>query len=83
MSKFLNVPVIGIDVSADFSFVAILAPNGAVYRKSFKINHDAEGFDYFIKETKKSGRRVLHETCTFHGIYWCIPPNSFPLPENE
>lgn len=53
MSKFFNVPVIGIDVSADYSFVAILAPNGAVYRKSFKINHDAEGFDYLIKQIEK------------------------------
>ena len=53
MSKFLNVPVIGIDVSADFSFVAILSPNGETYRKAFKINHDAEGFDYFLKEIKK------------------------------
>jgi len=53
MSKFLNVPVIGIDVSADFSFVAILDPNGAVYKKSFRIKHDAEGFDYLLKGTKK------------------------------
>ena len=53
MSKFLNAPVIGIDVSADFSFVAILAPNGAIYRKAFRINYDVEGFDYLLKETKK------------------------------
>ncbi|HEY5562212.1 MAG TPA: hypothetical protein VIK72_10745 [Clostridiaceae bacterium] len=32
MSKFFNLPVIGIDVSADFSMVAILAPNGDIYR---------------------------------------------------
>lgn len=63
MSKFLNVPVIGIDVSADFSFVAILAPNGAVYRKSFKINHDAEGFDYFLKEIKK-----MEEECSMKPV---------------
>jgi len=63
MSKFLNVPVIGIDVSADFSFVAIIAPNGAVYKKSFKINHDAEGFDYFLKEIQK-----VEEECSMKPV---------------
>ena len=63
MSKFLNVPVVGIDVSADFSFVAILAPSGATYRKSFKINHDAEGFNYFLKELKK-----VEEECSMKPV---------------
>ena len=63
MSKFLNVPVIGIDVSADFSFVTILAPNGAVYRNSFKVNHDAEGFDYLLKEIKK-----MEEECSMKPV---------------
>ena len=45
MSKFFNSPVVGIDVSADFSYVAILAPNGDVYKKSFKIKHDVSGFN--------------------------------------
>ena len=63
MSKFLDIPVIGIDVSADFSFVAILAPKGAVYRKAFRINHDAEGFDYLLKETKK-----MEEECSMKPV---------------
>ena len=45
MSKFFNSPVVEIDVSADFSYVAILAPNVDVYRKFFKIKHDVSGFD--------------------------------------
>lgn len=53
MSKFYNLPVAGIDVSADYSMVAILAPNGAVYRKAFKITHNAEGFLYLLKEMRK------------------------------
>ena len=53
MSKFFNLPVIGIDVSADFSMVAILAPNGDVYRKPFKINHDNSGFHYLLEQIKK------------------------------
>lgn len=32
MSKFFNSPVVGIDVSADFSYAAILALNGEVIR---------------------------------------------------
>lgn len=53
MSKFFTQPVIGIDVSADYSMVAILAPNGDIYRKPFKVNHDAAGFDYLLKQIKK------------------------------
>jgi transposase len=53
MSKFFNLPVVGIDVSADYSMVAILAPNGAIYRKAFKITHNAEGFLYLLKEMRK------------------------------
>ena len=53
MSKFFNSPVVGIDVSADFSYAAILAPNGDVYKKSFKIKHDAKGFDHLVNERTK------------------------------
>ena len=53
MSKFFNSPVVGIDVSADFSYVAILAPNGDVYKKSFKIKHDVSGFNHLVNEIKK------------------------------
>ena len=53
MSKFFNSPTIGIDVSADFSYVAILAPNGDTYKKSFKIKHDVSGFNHLFKEIKK------------------------------
>lgn len=40
-------------VSANFSYVAILAPNGDTYRKSFKIKHNVSGFNYLFKEIKK------------------------------
>lgn len=48
MSKFLYKPTVGIDVSADFSVVAILSPDGEIYRKPFKIKHDRDGFDYLV-----------------------------------
>lgn len=53
MSNFYDKPTVGIDVSADFSYVAILAPNGDTYRKSFKIKHNVSGFNYLFKEIKK------------------------------
>ena len=53
MSNFFNKPTVGIDVSADFSYVAILAPNGDIYRKAFKIKHDVNGFIYLSEEIRK------------------------------
>jgi len=53
MSKFFGLPVVGIDVSADFSMVAILAPNGDVYRMAFKITNDIKGFSYLLEEMRK------------------------------
>jgi len=53
MSKFYSTPVIGVDVAADFSVAAILAPNGDIYKKPFRFNHDADGFNYFLDIIKK------------------------------
>lgn len=53
MSKFFYNPTVGIDISADFSWVVILAPNGDIYNKAFKIKHDVKGFDHLINEIKK------------------------------
>ncbi|HEY5561440.1 MAG TPA: transposase [Clostridiaceae bacterium] len=72
MSKFFNLPVIGIDVSADFSIVAILAPNGDIYRKPFKVIHDALGFHYLIEQIKKAEEEYSMKSQLFMestGIY--------------
>lgn len=72
MSKFLNNPVVGIDVSADFSFVAILKPNGDIYRKAFKIKHDLSGFNHLFKEIKKVEEEFNMKTGIFMestGVY--------------
>lgn len=53
MSKFYSSPVTGIDIAADFSIATILAPDGSIYKKPFRFNHDAEGFNYFLQEIKK------------------------------
>ncbi|MBN1037105.1 IS110 family transposase [Clostridium botulinum] len=72
MSKFFNSPVVGIDVSADFSYAAILAPNGEVYKKSFKIKHDVSGFNHLVNEIKKVEKEFNMKTATFMestGVY--------------
>ena len=72
MSQFYDVPVIGIDVSADFSIVAILSPNGSIYRKPFKIDHDADGFNYLLTQIEKTEQEFTMKTSLFMeatGIY--------------
>lgn len=72
MSNYYNVPVVGIDVSADFSMVAILAPNGDIYRKPFKINHDASSFNYLLEQIKKVEEEFATKIALFMeatGIY--------------
>lgn len=72
MSNYLNNPVVGIDVSADFSMVAILKPNGDLLRKPFKIKHDAEGFKYLLEQIKKVEKEFKMSAPTFMestGIY--------------
>lgn len=72
MSKFFNCPVVGIDISADFSYVAILSPNGDIYKKSFKIKHDVSGFNHLLKEIKKVEEEFNMKTGIFMestGVY--------------
>jgi transposase len=72
MSKFFYNPTVGIDVSADFSVVAILAPNGDIYKKAFKINHDMDGFNHLLEEIKKVEKEFNMKTGIFMestGVY--------------
>lgn len=72
MSKFFYSPVVGIDVSADFSYAAILAPNGDIYKKSFKIKHDLKGFNHLVNEIKKVEEEFNMKTAIFMestGVY--------------
>lgn len=72
MSKFFYSPVVGIDVSADFSYAAILAPNGDVYKKPFKIKHDLNGFNHLVNEIKKVEEEFNMKTAIFMestGVY--------------
>jgi transposase len=72
MSKFFYRPTVGIDISADFSVVAILAPDGEVHRKPFKIMHTRNGFDYLVDQIKKVEKEFNMKTAIFMestGVY--------------
>nr|WP_017751889.1 transposase [Clostridium tyrobutyricum] len=72
MSKFFYRPVVGIDISTDFSIVTILTPDSDVYRKPFKIKHNRNGFDYLVDQIKKVEERFNMKTAIFiesTGIY--------------
>lgn len=72
MSKYFYNPVVGIDVSADFSVVAILAPNGDIHKRSFKIKHDVDGFNHLLMEIEKVEKEFNMKTGIFMestGVY--------------
>jgi len=72
VSKFFYRPTVGIDVSADFSVVAMLAPNGEIYRKPFKIMHNRNGFYYLVDQIKKAEEEFSMKTAIFMestGVY--------------
>lgn len=54
MPKYLNSLVVGIDVASEFSFAAFLCPDGSKYRKPFKFEHSAVGFNYLLEQIKKA-----------------------------
>jgi len=72
MSNFFYSPTVGIDISADFSYIAILAPNGETYKKPFRINHDVSGFTHLLNEIKKVEEEFNMKTGIFMeatGVY--------------
>lgn len=54
LPKYINSLVVGIDVASEFSFAAVLCPDGNQYKKPFKFFHTAEGFNYLIEQIKKA-----------------------------
>ncbi len=52
--------------------VAILTPNGDIYKKPFKVKHDVDGFNHLLKEIKKVEKEFNMKTATFMestGVY--------------
>lgn len=72
MSKLYDLPVIGIDVAANFSVATVLKPNGDIYKKNFRFDHSLDGFNRFLnlfynaEEELNSKPKVFFEST---GIY--------------
>lgn len=80
MSNFFNTPTVGIYISADFSYIAILSPNRDIHRKAFKIMNDVSGFNHSFKEIKKVEEEFGMKTAIFMesiGVYPLFLNKSF------
>lgn len=75
MSKFINDFVVGIDVSSEFSVVAMLEPNGSLIRKPFRIDHNPKGFNKLLEILKKEEERLKQKP-----IYFVESTGIFHLP---
>ena len=75
MSQFLNDFVVGIDVSSEFSIVAMLAPTGELIRKPFRIDHNPVGFHKLLDILKKEEERLKQKP-----IYFVESTGIFHLP---
>jgi transposase len=72
MSKLYDLPVIGIDVAANFSVATVLKQNGDVYKKNFRFNHSLEGFNRFLALFNKTEEELNSRPsvfCESTGIY--------------
>jgi transposase len=75
LPRFLHDFVVGIDVAAEFSFVAMLAPDGELIRKPFRIDHNPTGFKYLLQILKKEEERLNRSP-----VYFVESTGIFHLP---
>lgn len=75
LSQFLDDFVVGIDVSSEFSVIAMLAPTGELIRKPFRINHNPTGFNKLLEILKKEEERLKRKP-----IYFVESTGIFHLP---
>jgi hypothetical protein len=75
VSKFFNDFVVGIDVSSEFSVVAMLEPSGSLIRKPFRIDHNPKGFNKLLEILKKEEERLKQKP-----IYFVESTGIFHLP---
>lgn len=72
MSNYYHLPVIGIDVAANFSVVTALKPNGDIYIKNVKIIHSLDGFTNLVTLIQKIEKEFNVKSkvfCESTGIY--------------
>lgn len=75
MSQFLHDFVVGIDVASEFSLVAMLAPDGELIRKPFRIDHNPGGFNQLLQILKNEEERLNRKP-----IYFVESTGIFHLP---
>ena len=75
MSRFVDDFVVGIDVSSEFSVVAMLEPSGALIRKPFRVDHNPAGFHKLLDILKKEEERLKRKP-----IYFVESTGIFHLP---
>lgn len=75
MPKFQDDFVVGIDVSSEFSIIAMLEPSGALIRKPFRIDHNPVGFYKLLEILKKEEERLNRKP-----IYFVESTGIFHLP---
>jgi transposase len=75
LSKFINDFIVGIDVSSEFSVIAMLEPNGSLIRKPFRIDHNPKGFNKLLEILKKEEERLKQKP-----IYFVESTGIFHLP---
>ena len=75
MSQFIHDFVVGIDVASDFSYVAMLAPDGELIRKPFRIEHTPAGFQQLLQILKKEEERLNRSP-----VYFVESTGIFHLP---
>jgi len=75
LSKFQDDFVVGIDVSSEFSIIAMLEPSGALIRKPFRIDHTPVGFYKLLEILKKEEERLNRKP-----IYFVESTGIFHLP---
>lgn len=75
MSEFLHDFVVCIDVASEFSLVAMLAPDGELIRKPFRIDHNPGGFNHLLQILKKEEERLNRKP-----IYFVESMGIFHLP---
>lgn len=67
--------VVGIDVASEFSVVAMIAPNGELIRKPFRIDHNPADFQRLLQILKKEEERLNRSP-----IYFVESTGIFHLP---
>ena len=72
MSNYYHLPVVGIDVAANFSIVTALKPDGDIYQKNLRIEHSLAGFNkllLFLQKIEEEFNDSPRVFCESTGIY--------------